>query len=90
VDLNTMIVDQITKLKEYGGLGNDRFFLLSWTLTPSLNDPPIEILANEANAQLPNILSYEVFVAGLSKPNIVFVDYLDNPVAQSIILYNFW
>jgi 1-phosphatidylinositol phosphodiesterase len=90
VDLNTMIVDQITKLKEYGGLGNDRFFLLSWTLTPSLNDPPIEVLANEANAQLPNVLTYEVFVAGLPKPNIVFIDYLDNPVAQSIILYNFW
>ncbi len=88
--LNTMAVDQITKLGEHGGLGNDRFFLLSWTLTPTFGDPSIEILANEANAQLPNVLSYEVFVAGYPKPNIVFIDYLNNPVAQSIILYNFW
>jgi hypothetical protein len=89
-NLNTMAVDQITKLGEHGGLGNDRFFLLSWTLTPSFGDPSIEILARDANAQLPNVLSYDIFVAGYPKPNIVFIDYLDNPVAQSIILYNFW
>ena len=88
--LNTMAVDQITKLGEHGGLGNERFFLLSWTLTPTFGDPSIEILANDANAQLPNVLSYEVFVAGYPKPNIVFIDYLENSVAQSIILYNFW
>jgi 1-phosphatidylinositol phosphodiesterase len=89
-DLKKMAVDQITKLSKYGGLGNDRFFLLSWTLTPTFGGLPIDILANDANAQLPNVLSYEVFVAGLPKPNIVFIDYLDNPVAQSVILYNFW
>ena len=71
-DFNKMAVDQITKLREHGGLGNDRFFLLSWTLTPTFGDPSIEILANEANAQLPNVLSYEVFVAGLPKPRVLY------------------
>lgn len=89
-DYNTMKNDQIQKWKTYGGMGNGRFFLLSWTLTAS---PPlgasIETLAAQANSQLPGVLYDQIVVNKLSKPNIVYIDYVNNTTTQSIIQYNF-
>ncbi len=88
-DYNTMKNDQIQKWKTYGGLGTGRFFLLSWTLTASPPGSTIETLAAQADSQLPGVLYEQIVKNGMSKPNIVYIDYVNNLTTQSIIQYNF-
>lgn len=88
-DYETMKRDQLAKWSQYGGQGKDYLFLLSWTLTASPPGSTIQTLAAEANANLPGVLSNQILEAGASKPNIVYIDFVANPVTQSIIQYNF-
>ena len=64
---------------------------LSWTLTANNPpfDPTIHSLADKANSQLPGVLYDRVVSKGWAKPNIVYIDYVNSTVAQSIIQYNF-
>lgn len=89
-DYDEMEKDQLGKWKEYGGLGKEYLFLLSWTLTQ--NNPlgsSIETLAAEANGKLPDVLYDQIVRNNFGKLNIVYIDYLNANVAQSIIAYNF-
>lgn len=87
---DTMKEDQLAKWNAHGGLDMGYFFLLSWTLTAtSVSSPSIQNLANEANSNLPGVLYDQILGSGISKPNIVYVDFVDSTVCQSIILYNF-
>ncbi len=86
-----MMSNQLDKWWKYSqGLGKGHFFLLSWTLTAS---PPfsdsIESLAARANSKLPSMLHNHIR-SNYPKPNIVYIDFLNNYVAQSIILCNFY
>jgi hypothetical protein len=83
-----MSADQLTKWKDYGGLGQGFFFLLSWTLTPS-SLATVAQLAAEANGNLPNFLYDQIVTQKASKPNIVYIDYVDSIRNKSVILYNF-
>ncbi|MCG9790844.1 PI-PLC domain-containing protein [Flavobacterium algicola] len=86
---NEMCKDQLIKWKENGGLGKGFLFLLSWTLTTGNPLLTIRGLATEANNNLPNVLHNEIVTKKSSKPNIVYIDYLESATAQSIIMYNF-
>lgn len=86
---NTMKADQLKKWNEQAGLGANYFFLLSWTLTATPGGSTVETLAKEANSKLPGVLYDQITGAHASKPNIVYIDFLNDTVAQSIILYNF-
>ncbi|MBL0685347.1 PI-PLC domain-containing protein [Aquimarina mytili] len=88
-DYSKMSTDQLNKWKDYGGLGQGVFFLLSWTLTASPPGAIIAVLAKKANDNLPNVLYDQIVAKKTSKPNIVYVDYVDSKTTQSIILYNF-
>jgi hypothetical protein len=87
---NAMKKDQLSKWKSHAGMGTKHFFLLSWTLTAS---PPlgstIETLAAEANSKLPGVLYDQIVTSKAQKPNIVYIDFVNNTVTQSIIRYNF-
>ncbi|HEY9256999.1 hypothetical protein [Chitinophaga sp.] len=83
--------DQLDKWKKYGATDGKYFFLLSWTLTPKdyVIWNSIETLSAKANKELPAVL-YDYIVSNkYSKPNIVYLDYLNETVTQSIIMYNF-
>jgi hypothetical protein len=84
-----MKANQLKKWKDYGGMGNGRLFLLSWTLTASPPGSTIETLANTANTRLPGVLYDQIVTAHASKPNIVYIDFVNGSVTQSIIMYNF-
>jgi 1-phosphatidylinositol phosphodiesterase len=86
-----MYADQINKWTKYGGLGMDYLFLLSWTLTPTpAVGSSVEELAAIANPRLPAVLFDQIIAKKISNiPNIVYVDFLNDAVAQSIIMYNF-
>lgn len=86
--LERMRQDQLGKWKSFGGLGKDYLFLLSWTLTPTPLGMTIEGLARRANQALPSALDRYPKEYG-SKPNIVFIDYVDQSVTSSIIGLNF-
>ena len=90
---NDMKTDQLDKWNQYAKLGADYFFLLSWTLTSGSNplkgDLPIKTLAEEANSKLPSVLYEHIIIAHAKKPNIIYIDFLNSNVAQSIISYNF-
>lgn len=91
---NTQHYDKMKKTElgkwgRHGGLNQDFLFLLSWTLTTKSKKNTVHSLADEANAHLPNVLYGQITDQGESKPNIVYVDYLDRDVAQCIIQYNF-
>jgi len=79
--------DQLKKWKKYGGLGSNYLYLLSWTLTPSSSHFNIGTMADEANANLADVLNEEVPSLGL--PNIVYVDFMDENLGQLIARYNF-
>ena len=51
--------------------------------------PPIKILAKEANSKLPGVLYEQIVTSEAKKPNVVYIDFVDSPTAQSIIQYNF-
>ncbi|MDR6806579.1 1-phosphatidylinositol phosphodiesterase [Dyadobacter sp. BE34] len=91
--LEKMKHDQLAKLDQYGGLGKDYFFLLSWTLTPDaetfLRGSSVEELAEKANPELDKVLAEHRIRADKPQPNIVYIDYLDAPIARSIIQCNF-
>lgn len=86
-----MAADQLDKWRQYGGLGQTYLFLLSWTLT-STQGPlsgSIESLAKEANGRLSGVLEQQINGKGWVKPNIVYIDYMNNATARTIIGYNF-
>lgn len=81
--------DQISKLKTYGGLGKNYLFLLSWTLTGSITNLNIEDLAQKANSQLSNELHDLIINKSYPKPNIVYIDFVNENLTDDIIQYNF-
>ena len=88
-DYSKMSVDQLSQWKDYGGLRQGFFFLLSWTLTPSPPGATITTLAAKANGNLPNVLYDQIVTQKASKPNVVYIDYVNSKTTQSIIQYNF-
>lgn len=90
-DYDTMKNDQLQKWKDHGGQGQGFFFLLSWTLTST--SPPgtgsIESLAAKANGNLPGVLYDQIVTNKATKPNVVYIDFVNSATTQSIIQYNF-
>ncbi|WP_109831591.1 PI-PLC domain-containing protein [Reichenbachiella versicolor] len=89
--LKKMSEDQINKQNDFGGLGKEYLFLLSWTLTPGAGTffgGSIRELAGKANRALPKALSGQK-EEGNPMPNIVYVDYVNKVTAREIIQYNF-
>lgn len=86
-----MKADQLTKWNNCGAFGKGRLFLLSWTLTAKtpIKDPTIPVLAKKANTELPYVLFDQIALKKNTKPNIVYIDFLDSLTAQAIISYNF-
>lgn len=91
-DYITMRNNQVEKWAQYGVIGRKYLFLLSWTLTPKALDYitglSIKDLAEYANGNLQSTLGEYIDKNKYSKPNIVYVDYINTTVAQSIIIYN--
>ncbi|WP_323118291.1 PI-PLC domain-containing protein [Burkholderia alba] len=86
---STMANDQLAKWQSHGGLGKGYLFLLSWTLTPQgVFSPTIASLADTANSNLSAVLSQTVGERR-TKPNVVYVDFLNVEIGQVIIQYNF-
>jgi energy-converting hydrogenase Eha subunit F len=88
-DYDEMKADQIRKWRDHGGLGKGFLFLLSWTLTPGAGST-VEELAAIANDKLPGVLHQQIVTSSFSKPNIVYIDYVNRDTAFSIVQYNFW
>lgn len=85
-DLSKMSKEQISKLKTYSDLKSPyALFLLSWTLTPDVFDS-VEELAKAANKKLDEKLNDNSI--DFSRCNIVYVDYIDDVVCDSIIKLN--
>ena len=92
VSLEKMKQDQLTKLIAYGGLNKNYLFLLSWTLTPDSGTfltSSIKNLAKEANRVLEELSSGYFRQANIPKPNIAYIDYVNEQTASSIIALNF-
>lgn len=90
--LEKMKHDQLAKLDQYGGLGRDYLFLLSWTLTPDAGTfftGSVKELAEQANPELYKVLAERRAQPSKPRPNIVYIDYLDAAIARSIIQCNF-
>jgi len=90
-DLNKMENNQLFKLNNFGGLGKEYLFLLSWTLTPNAGTffgGSIKDLARMANRSLPTALQYQV-KHDKPMPNIVYIDYVNEDISREIIQYNF-
>ncbi len=88
---NEMSNTQIEKWGQYGGLGQEYLFLLSWTLTSTLGPATGTVLelATEANAHLDSVLRDQIITKKSTKPNIVYIDFMSQSLAQTIIQYNF-
>jgi 1-phosphatidylinositol phosphodiesterase len=89
--LEVMKKDQLQKLHDFGGVGKDYLFLLSWTLTPNVSTffgGSIQVLAAEANQALPATIS-QLQEQEQPLPNIVYVDFINASVTSSIIQLNF-
>jgi hypothetical protein len=85
-DYGTMRNDQLKKWESYAKTDADRFFLLSWTLTPDLESKKtIAMLAHEANQKLPAVLHDHI---GWARPNVVYIDYVNSDTCRSIIELN--
>lgn len=79
--------DQLSKWAHHGGLGNGMLFLLSWTLTSNgINS--VEEMAEKANSHLPAVLQEHTTINN-SKPNIVYIDFVDQLISSVIIQHNF-
>lgn len=92
VSLEKMKQDQLAKLIAYGGLNKNYFFLLSWTLTPDSNTfltSSIKNLAKEANRALEELADGYLRQVHIPKPNIVYMDYVNEQTTRSIIALNF-
>ncbi|MCF6766548.1 hypothetical protein L3V82_12290 [Thiotrichales bacterium 19S3-7] len=85
---NKMKTDQIDKLHQYGGLGQNYLFLLSWTLTGSISELDIKKLANTANEHLKDELHDLIINQQYPKPNIVYIDFMSQELGKEIIQYN--
>lgn len=85
--LSKMWGDQINKLAQYGGYGNDYLFLLSWTLTGDIHLLDIQVLSALARPWLPQITT-EIQNKQLKLPNIIYYDYVDPYINQLIINLN--
>lgn len=90
-DYNKMLADQTSKWQNYGG-NQDYLFLLSFTLTTSIGD--ILDLASTADGHLQSVLNWYITVGNYPKPNIVFIDGIDDSSGLdhglSIYIYNLW
>ncbi|MBB3453128.1 hypothetical protein FHT86_001384 [Rhizobium sp. BK313] len=85
----TMRNDQFDKWNDNAGLGRQTLFLLSWTLTPTiLIDPSVWEVAKTANEKLPSALYNRIIDQRKPKPNIVYIDYMNEDLALEIIKYN--
>jgi hypothetical protein len=87
-DYAKMASDQLQKWAAHGGAGQGFLFLLSWTLTATATGS-VASLAAKANGNLPSVLSNQLLKEHWSKPNIVYLDFIDSTVCQSVIQYNF-
>lgn len=85
---DTMRNDQYEKWNAQAGLNNKTLFLLSWTLTPDIMDGSVESVARVANERLPDSLKSRIVDEHKTKPNIVYIDYMNEDSALEIIKYN--
>lgn len=83
-----MAKDQIAKWDKYAGFGNKYLFLLSWTLTAGATGS-IRELAKIANDNLPGVLASQITDKKKGKPNIVYIDFVNEETTKPIIAYNF-
>lgn len=83
-----MYKDQNYKLTNYGGWGQDFLFLLSWTLSGYSDIRDIEVLAGMANPWWPMKME-NIQVTNSNKPNIVYIDFVDPYLCNSIIALNY-
>ncbi len=86
--------DQLEKWNKYAKLGNGRLFLLSWTLTAGVVDDIspsnyIYNLAANANSHLSSVLYEQMITKKSQRPNIIYIDFLNEYLAKIIIQYNF-
>ncbi|WP_162902209.1 PI-PLC domain-containing protein [Facilibium subflavum] len=88
-DYDEMLADQIKKWKQFASLGLPYQFLLSFTLTGEAGKADIEQLANTADAHLPGVLYQMIENESYNKPNIIYYDFVDAKLSQSIVQYNF-
>ena len=87
-DLQTMINDQLTKMRSVRTSSKSQLFLLSWTLTQSagdiITDESIIDLANEANAALDSNLSSAY--TSTTYPNIIYIDNFSSSDATALAM----
>ena len=81
-DIAKMKKDQLNKLSTSGGLGQNKLFLLSWTLTAGESHSSVELLAKVANKALPDAIESDMVY---KQPNIVYLDFIDSNITQPII-----
>jgi len=83
-----MIADQMAKLKNNGGWGQDYLFLLSFTLTGNISIADVEVLATAVgNPWLAQNLA-AMKAPGAKKPNVVYLDFIDPYLCRAIIALN--
>jgi hypothetical protein len=85
-DYETMKLDQLAKWKNASG---SYLFLLSWTLTPGVGNLHVHTLANIANKHLLEELKNGIN-NGFPSPNIVYIDFMNEKLAQGIAAFNFY
>lgn len=83
-----MAADQQNKLANFGGLGQNYLFLLSWTVTGALGEADVEQITNTAHGLLPGRLERFQRI-GLQRPNIVYLDFVNTIITQGVINENF-
>lgn len=84
---NQMEKEQLELWHKYAGVNKDYLFLLSWTLTSK--GASIETLSKVAHSALPEVLYEQIVLNKKPLPNIVYLDFINKEVTQSIIQYNF-
>ncbi|MFS2225717.1 hypothetical protein [Pantoea sp. B65] len=86
---NNMRDDQLAKWRDYAGLGKDYLFLLSWILTSAgIGNHDIHTLSAYSNPNLATVLSRYAYEYN-TIPNIVYLDFLDERLCQTIIHHNY-
>ncbi len=87
-----MYSDQLQKWKNHVSWGAGHLFLLSWTLTAqvvSITTKDIAALAQEANRNLSASLRDQIGGSKVSKPNIIYLDFINGALCQTVYQYNF-
>lgn len=82
--VEVMTQDQLPKLTNYGGHGKKYLFLLSWTLSGGGSVSDIEVLAGMANPWISSFLNDHQ----PTRPNIVFLDFVDPYICKTVIATN--